>query len=40
MGWIMDTYSMMKGYAVPRVVTGKPLDIGGSVGRVEATGAA
>lgn len=38
MGWIMDTYSMMKGYAVPGVVTGKPIDIGGSVGRVEATG--
>jgi glutamate dehydrogenase (NAD(P)+) len=38
MGWLMDTYSMMKGYAVPGVVTGKPLDIGGSVGRLEATG--
>jgi len=38
MGWIMDTYSMMKGYAVPGVVTGKPLEIGGSVGRPEATG--
>jgi glutamate dehydrogenase (NAD(P)+) len=38
MGWIMDTYSMMNGYAVPGVVTGKPLDIGGSVGRLEATG--
>jgi glutamate dehydrogenase (NAD(P)+) len=38
MGWIMDTYSMLKGYAVPGVVTGKPLDIGGSVGRSEATG--
>jgi glutamate dehydrogenase (NAD(P)+) len=38
MGWIMDTYSMMHGYAVPGVVTGKPLDIGGSVGRLEATG--
>jgi glutamate dehydrogenase (NAD(P)+) len=38
MGWIMDTYSMMKGYAVPGVVTGKPLDIGGSVGRADATG--
>ncbi|MDR2020101.1 MAG: Glu/Leu/Phe/Val dehydrogenase [Treponema sp.] len=38
MGWIMDTYSMLKGYAVPGVVTGKPLDIGGSVGRADATG--
>jgi len=38
MAWIMDTYSMFKGYAVPAVVTGKPLDIGGSLGRKEATG--
>ena len=38
MAWIMDTYSMMKGYAVPGVVTGKPLSLGGSVGRNEATG--
>jgi len=38
MGWIMDTYSMFKGYTVPGVVTGKPIDIGGSVGRSEATG--
>ncbi|MCL1929384.1 MAG: Glu/Leu/Phe/Val dehydrogenase [Treponema sp.] len=38
MGWIMDTYSMLKGYAVPGVVTGKPIDIGGSLGRTEATG--
>lgn len=38
MGWIMDTYSMFQGYAVPGVVTGKPLEIGGSLGRVEATG--
>ncbi len=38
MGWIMDTYSMFKGYAVPGVVTGKPLEIGGSLGRKEATG--
>ncbi|HBP37452.1 MAG TPA: glutamate dehydrogenase [Clostridiales bacterium] len=38
MGWIMDTYSMMKGYAVPGVVTGKPLQIGGSLGRADATG--
>lgn len=38
MGWIMDTYSMLRGHAVPGVVTGKPLDIGGSLGRSEATG--
>lgn len=38
MAWIMDTYSMGKGYSVPAVVTGKPLDIGGSTGRLEATG--
>ena len=38
MGWIMDTYSMFRGYAVPGVVTGKPLEIGGSLGRAEATG--
>lgn len=38
MGWIMDTFSMLKGHAVPGVVTGKPLDIGGSMGRPEATG--
>jgi glutamate dehydrogenase (NAD(P)+) len=38
MGWIMDTYSMLKGYTVPGVVTGKPLNIGGSLGRHEATG--
>lgn len=38
MGWIMDTYSMFKGYAVPGVVTGKPVEIGGSLGRREATG--
>lgn len=38
MAWIMDTYSMHHGFSVPAVVTGKPLEIGGSVGRVEATG--
>jgi glutamate dehydrogenase (NAD(P)+) len=38
MAWMMDTYSMHKGYSVPGVVTGKPLSIGGSVGRVDATG--
>jgi glutamate dehydrogenase (NAD(P)+) len=37
MAWIMDTYSMHAGYTVPAVVTGKPLAIGGSEGRVEAT---
>jgi len=38
MAWIMDTYSMHKGYSVPAVVTGKPVSIGGSLGRGEATG--
>jgi len=38
MAWIMDTYSMHRGYSVPAVVTGKPLIIGGSEGRLEATG--
>ncbi len=38
MAWIMDTYSMHKGYSVPAVVTGKPLSVGGSEGRMEATG--
>jgi glutamate dehydrogenase (NAD(P)+) len=38
MAWMMDTYSMHKGYSVPAVVTGKPLSIGGSQGRDEATG--
>jgi len=38
MAWIMDTYSMNKGRAVPGVVTGKPVSIGGSVGRNSATG--
>ncbi len=37
MAWIMDTYSMSVGYPVPGVVTGKPLEIGGSKGRDEAT---
>src|SRR5579862_601038 len=37
MAWIMDTYSMHAGYSVPAVVTGKPLAIGGSEGRNEAT---
>jgi glutamate dehydrogenase (NAD(P)+) len=38
MAWIMDTYSQQVGYSVPGVVTGKPLSIGGSLGREEATG--
>jgi len=38
MAWIMDTYSMLKGYSVPGVVTGKPISLGGSEGRGEATG--
>lgn len=38
MAWIMDTYSMHHGFTVPAVVTGKPLEIGGSLGRHEATG--
>ena len=37
MAWIMDTFSMLKGYAVPGVITGKPREIGGSLGRPEAT---
>jgi glutamate dehydrogenase (NAD(P)+) len=37
MAWIMDTYSMHGGYSIPAVVTGKPLSIGGSEGRNEAT---
>jgi glutamate dehydrogenase (NAD(P)+) len=38
MAWMMDTYSQQVGYAVPGVVTGKPLSLGGSLGREEATG--
>ena len=38
MAWIMDTYSQQCGYAVPAVVTGKPVVLGGSLGRREATG--
>jgi len=37
MAWIMDTYSMFKGYTVPGVVTGKPVELGGSLGRDTAT---
>jgi glutamate dehydrogenase (NAD(P)+) len=39
MAWMMDTYSMLVGYAVPEVVTGKPISVGGSIFRREATGA-
>ncbi len=38
MAWFMDTYSMHRGYSQPGVVTGKPVSIGGSEGRLEATG--
>jgi glutamate dehydrogenase (NAD(P)+) len=38
MAWMMDTYSMNKGRSVPGVVTGKPIEIGGTVGRTEAPG--
>ena len=38
MAWLMDTYSMNVGYSVPGVVTGKPIELGGSAGRGEATG--
>ena len=37
MGWVMDTYSVNKGYTIPAVVTGKPLALGGSRGRATAT---
>lgn len=38
MAWIVDTYSTAKGHTVPGVVTGKPIELGGSLGRREATG--
>lgn len=38
MAWMMDTYSLLEGRTVPGVFTGKPLDVGGSEGRVEGTG--
>jgi glutamate dehydrogenase (NAD(P)+) len=38
MAWIMDTYSQQQGYAIPEIVTGKPVVLGGSHGREEATG--
>jgi glutamate dehydrogenase/leucine dehydrogenase len=37
MAWIMDTYSQIRGYSVPECVTGKPISVGGSEGRLEAT---
>src|SRR5438309_7149886 len=37
MAWMMDTFSMHKGFSIPAVITGKPLAIGGSEGRLEAT---
>src|SRR5581483_1312991 len=39
MAWMMDTYSMQKGHVVPEIVTGKPVQLGGSLFRHEATGA-
>lgn len=38
MAWMMDTYSMSVGYACPEIVTGKPVELGGCIGRREATG--
>lgn len=38
MGWMMDTYSMLKGHCIHGVVTGKPIELGGALGRSEATG--
>ncbi len=38
MAWMMDTFSQEKGFAVPGVVTGKPIELGGSLGRAESTG--
>jgi glutamate dehydrogenase (NAD(P)+) len=38
MAWFMDTYSVYQGYSVPEIVTGKPVSVGGTVGRREATG--
>ena len=38
MAWFMDTYSMYRGSAVPEIVTGKPVELGGTLGRREATG--
>jgi glutamate dehydrogenase/leucine dehydrogenase len=38
MAWIMDTYSIFQGYSVPGIVTGKPVELGGSKGRISSTG--
>lgn len=38
MGWMMDTYSMLKGHCIHGVVTGKPIELGGALGRNDATG--
>lgn len=38
MAWVMDTFSQERGFAIPGVVTGKPIEIGGSLGRAESTG--
>ena len=38
MAWMMDTYAMTTGHSVPQIVTGKPVSVGGSLGRIEATG--
>lgn len=38
MAWLMDTYSQLNGYTIPGVVTGKPIAVGGSLGRAESTG--
>lgn len=38
MAWLMDTYSQQHGYAIPGVVTGKPISVGGSLGRADSTG--
>ena len=38
MAWMMDTFSQERGFAIPGVVTGKPIEIGGSLGRAESTG--
>ncbi|HEY3324894.1 MAG TPA: Glu/Leu/Phe/Val dehydrogenase [Planctomycetota bacterium] len=38
MAWMMDTYAMIIGHSVPQIVTGKPVSVGGSLGRIEATG--
>ncbi|MCB0100151.1 MAG: Glu/Leu/Phe/Val dehydrogenase, partial [Caldilineaceae bacterium] len=38
MAWMMDTYSMHRGYSIPAVITGKPVEVGGTVGREYATG--